>query len=95
MSTSSEQNPNSSQALGKSDEVFRLLVESVQDYAIFLLSPDGMVMTWNAGAERIKGYSRSEIIGHHFSKFYSADARESALGAAGIGNRGLDGALQR
>jgi PAS domain S-box-containing protein len=60
-----------------SDEVFRLLVESVQDYAIFLLSPEGNVMTWNAGAERIKGYAASEIIGHHFSKFYSTDAVEN------------------
>jgi PAS domain S-box-containing protein len=60
-----------------SDEVFRLLVESVQDYAIFLLSPEGNVMTWNAGAERIKGYSASEIIGHHFSKFYATEAVEN------------------
>jgi PAS domain S-box-containing protein len=55
---------------------FRLLVDSVKDYAIFLLSPDGLVMSWNAGAERIKGYTASEIIGKHFSTFYqSADAR--------------------
>src|ERR1700692_4766949 len=60
-----------------SDEVFRLLVESVQDYAIFLLSPEGLVMTWNAGAERIKGYAASEIIGFHFSKFYSIEAVEN------------------
>ena len=60
-----------------SDEIFRLLVESVQDYAIFLLSPEGNVMTWNAGAERIKGYSSSEIIGQHFSRFYSREAKES------------------
>jgi PAS domain S-box-containing protein len=61
-----------------SDEIFRLLVESVQDYAIFLLSPEGRVMTWNAGAERIKGYTASEIIGEHFSQFYAREARESA-----------------
>jgi PAS domain S-box-containing protein len=61
----------------QADEVFRLLVESVQDYAIFLLSPEGNVMTWNAGAERIKGYTASQIIGHHFSQFYSREARES------------------
>jgi PAS domain S-box-containing protein len=60
-----------------SDEVFRLLVESVQDYAIFLLSPEGNVMTWNAGAERIKGYAASEIIGQHFSKFYATEAVEN------------------
>jgi len=49
---------------------FRLLVESVKDYAIFILGPGGHVATWNAGAERIKGYCPSEIIGQHFSKFY-------------------------
>jgi PAS domain S-box-containing protein len=63
--------------VSQADEVFRHLVETVQDYAIFLLSPEGRVMTWNTGAERIKGYSSSEIIGHHFSQFYTRDARES------------------
>jgi PAS domain S-box-containing protein len=58
------------------DEIFRLLVESVQDYAIFLLSPEGTIMTWNVGAQRIKGYKASEIIGEHFSRFYSAEAKE-------------------
>jgi PAS domain S-box-containing protein len=59
------------------NEMFRLLVESVQDYAIFLLNSTGHVMTWNAGAERIKGYKADEIIGQHFSQFYTRDARES------------------
>lgn len=49
---------------------FQLLVESVKDYAIFMLDPKGRVATWNAGAERIKGYLAREIIGHHFSRFY-------------------------
>ena len=62
---------------GESDELFRVLVESVQDYAILMLDPEGRVMTWNQGAERIKGYAASEIIGEHFSKFYSSEARES------------------
>jgi PAS domain S-box-containing protein len=56
--------------LRQSEEMFRLLVASVKDYAIFLLDPEGRVKTWNAGAERIKGYKPSEIIGHHFSEFY-------------------------
>ncbi len=51
-------------------EQFRLLVESVHDYAIYLLDPGGRVATWNPGAERIKGYTASEIIGRHFSVFY-------------------------
>src|SRR5207249_3466083 len=49
---------------------FRLLVESVSDYAIFLLDPEGRIASWNAGAQRIKGYRAEEIIGQHFSRFY-------------------------
>src|ERR1700735_4883688 len=60
-----------------SDEIFRLLVEGVEDYAIFLLDPSGKVSTWNQGAERIKGYKAREIIGQHFSRFYPAEAIES------------------
>ncbi len=59
------------------DEVFRLLVESVKDHAIFLLDPSGRVVTWNQGAERIKGYKANEIIGEHFSRFYPREAQES------------------
>jgi len=59
------------------DERFRLLVEAVQDYAIFLLDPGGHIVSWNAGAEKIKGYSASEIIGRHFSVFYTPEAIES------------------
>jgi PAS domain S-box-containing protein len=58
-------------------EVFRLLVDSVKDYAIFLLDPNGNVSSWNQGAERIKGYRASEIIGQHFSRFYPPEAIES------------------
>src|SRR5690348_2728104 len=58
------------------DSAFRLLVESVRDYAIFMLDTQGYILTWNAGAERIKGYKASEIIGQHFSKFYPAPAVE-------------------
>jgi PAS domain S-box-containing protein len=58
------------------EQSFRLLVESVRDYAIFLLDPAGRVVSWNIGAERIKGYRAAEIIGRHFSCFYpEADAR--------------------
>ena len=56
-----------------SEERLRLMVESLRDYAIFMLSPEGKVMSWNSGAERIKGYTASEIIGQHFSRFYPAD----------------------
>jgi len=61
------------EALRESEERFRLIVQAVKDYAIFMLDTDGNVATWNAGAERIKGYSAEEIIGRHFSIFYSQD----------------------
>lgn len=56
--------------LRQSEQRYRLLVDAVQDYAIFMLDPDGFVVTWNSGAERLKGYKADEIIGQHFSKFY-------------------------
>src|SRR5205814_3180207 len=55
------------------DDRFRLLVESVSDYAIFMLDPNGRVATWNIGAERLMQYRADEIIGQHFSKFYPAE----------------------
>jgi PAS domain-containing protein len=69
--------PTEVETVRQSDEIFRLLVESVQDYAIFLLSPKGRILTWNTGAQRIKGYATHEIIGQHFSRFYSREAVES------------------
>src|SRR5690606_24365677 len=61
--------------LRRTEESFRLLVDSVSDYAIFLLDRTGHVASWNAGAERIKGYEASEILGRHFSAFYPEEAR--------------------
>jgi len=57
------------------DEPFRLLVEAVKDYAIFMLDANGRIISWNAGAERIKGYLADEIIGQHFSRFYTEEDR--------------------
>ena len=62
--------------LRQSEERFRLLIEAVKDYAIFMLDTQGRVASWNAGAERIKGYRADEIIGEHFRIFYTDDARE-------------------
>jgi PAS domain S-box-containing protein len=59
--------------LRESEQRFRLLVQGVTDYAIYMLSPDGIVTNWNAGAERIKGYSLEEIQGQHFSRFYTEE----------------------
>jgi len=60
-----------------SEERFRLLVQGVKDYAIFMLDPNGYVATWNAGAERIKGYTDGEILGKHFSAFYTPEDLET------------------
>jgi PAS domain-containing protein len=53
------------------EQVFKLLIEGVSDYAIFMLDPEGHVASWNPGAERLKGYTRTEILGRHFSTFYT------------------------
>ncbi|RDJ19950.1 PAS domain-containing sensor histidine kinase [Bosea caraganae] len=63
------------QALRRSEELFKLLVQGVADYAIYMLDPDGTVASWNLGAQRIKGYRPDEIIGCHFSAFYSEEDR--------------------
>ena len=75
-------------ALKESEERFRLVVDSVKDYAIFMLDPKGHILSWNLGAERIKGYRREEIIGKHFSIFYPEEARR-----AGVPEQGLAGAM--
>ena len=59
------------------DDLYRLLVDNVRDYAIFVLNPEGRVVSWNAGAERIKGYTADEIIGQHYRIFYPDDERDS------------------
>src|SRR4051812_33721812 len=57
----------------EAEERFRLLVDCVSDYAIFMLDPEGRIASWNKGAQRLKGYSASEIIGQHFSRFYGPE----------------------
>jgi PAS domain S-box-containing protein len=69
----------SEDALKRSQEQFRILVQGVTDYAIYMLDPDGNVASWNVGAERIKGYAPSEIIGHHFSKFYTQEDLDAGM----------------
>src|SRR5271166_5694754 len=80
---------NAQLATLESERRFRLLVQSVTDYAIFMLDPEGRVINWNAGAERIKGYAASEIIGQHFSRFYTPEDLD-----AGVPSRALDTARQ-
>jgi PAS domain S-box-containing protein len=61
------------EALRQSEQRFRLLVDAVQDYAIFMLDPEGVVASWNSGAARMKGYQRDEIVGKHFSHFFTEE----------------------
>ena len=72
------------EALRESEQQFRLLIEGVTDYAIYLLSAAGLVTNWNAGAEHIKGYKREEIIGEHFSRFYTPEDRAAGMPAASL-----------
>jgi PAS domain S-box-containing protein len=66
------------------DGRYRLLIEAVTDYAIYMLDPNGIVTSWNPGAQRFKGYAASEIIGQHFSRFYSEADREDGLPARAL-----------
>ncbi|NVO15477.1 MAG: PAS domain S-box protein [Rhodoplanes sp.] len=76
-------------ALHASERNFRLLIDSLSDHAIYVLDPSGVITNWNAGAERLKGYTADEILGQHFSHFYT---REDRLG--GVPVRVLDTALR-
>jgi PAS domain S-box-containing protein len=78
LALSSDQAPKKiAEAGSQNAELFRLLVDSVRDYAVFVLDPDGVVLTWNVGAKAIKGYAAAEIVGQHFSKFYLPEAVQS------------------
>ena len=72
------------EALRESERQFRLLVSGVTDYALYMLDPNGIVTSWNAGAERIKGYSADEIVGQHFSRFYTERDRAAGLPARAL-----------
>ncbi len=67
------------EALRRSEERFKLLVQGVHDYAIYMLDPQGHIANWNTGAQRFKGYSEAEIVGEHFSRFYTDEDRASDL----------------
>ena len=67
------------QSLYEIERNFRLLVEGITDYAIYMLDPEGHVSNWNKGAERIKGYKAKEIVGRHFSLFYTPEDQAADL----------------
>ncbi|WP_434557285.1 PAS domain S-box protein [Pseudomonas sp. Z4-20] len=82
-----ENNPKTSPVINE-DQRFRLLIDAVVDYAIYMTDPSGIITSWNSGARRFKGYEESEILGEHFSRFYTDQDR-----AAGLPQRALDTAV--
>ena len=82
------------EALRRSEERFRLLVQSVTDYAIYMLDAHGYVTNWNAGAMRIKGYAPEDIIGQHFSRFYTEEDRIAGLPELGLATAAREGRFE-
>lgn len=80
--------------LKRSEEQFRILIQGVVDYAIYMLDPDGYVTNWNSGAERLKGYRPEEIIGQHYSRFYTEEDRGAGLPAANLKVATKEGKLE-
>ncbi|HSI46637.1 MAG TPA: PAS domain S-box protein [Ideonella sp.] len=80
--------------LRRSQEQFRLLVQGVTDYAIYMLDADGFVSSWNAGAQRIKGYTEAEILGQHFSRFYTEEDKQAQVPARALATALQDGRFE-
>jgi PAS domain S-box-containing protein len=83
------------ESLHRSEQQFRMLVQAVTDYAIYMLDHDGRVTNWNAGAERIKGYRPEEIIGQHFSRFYTEADREAGEPARALATATAEGRYEK
>ncbi|WP_151637853.1 hybrid sensor histidine kinase/response regulator [Noviherbaspirillum aerium] len=83
------------EALHESEQRFRMLVQGVTDYAIYMLSPTGEVTNWNAGAERIKGYTANEVIGTSFARFHTPEDREAGLPAVALETARKEGRFER
>ncbi len=81
--------------LVRSQEQFRLLVQSVTDYAIYMLDPAGNVASWNVGAQRIKGYSAGEIVGQNFSRFYTEEDRKAGLPQQALATAAREGRFEK
>jgi len=80
--------------LRDSERNFRLLVQSVTDYAIYMLDPEGTVASWNAGAARIKGYSASEIVGRNYAEFFTPEDRQAGVPARALKIAGTEGRFE-
>jgi PAS domain S-box-containing protein len=85
---------NLRQAMQQLDARYRLMVDAVTDYAIFMLDPNGIVTSWNAGARRINGYDDAEIIGQHFSRFYTDEDQAAGLPAKALATARRDGKFE-
>src|ERR1700753_3434977 len=77
------------------DARYRLLVDSITDYAIYMLDAEGVVSSWNPGAQRFKGYAADEIIGRHFSTFYTEEDRAAGLPARAMATAAREGRFER
>ncbi len=75
-------------------ERYRLLIDAVTDYAIYMLDANGIVTSWNPGAQRFKGYNASEIVGSHFSRFYSEEDRKAGLPARALETAAREGKFE-
>ncbi|PWC40902.1 PAS domain-containing sensor histidine kinase [Azospirillum sp. TSO35-2] len=82
------------ESLRRSEEQFRLLVQGVVDYALFMLDPTGCVANWNQGAQRLKGYRADEIVGRHFSRFYTEEDRAAGLPARALATALAEGKFE-
>jgi PAS domain S-box-containing protein len=82
-------------ALRESEDRFRLLVQSVTDYAIYMISPTGVITNWNPGAERIKGYKREEIVGSNFAVFYTEEDRAKGMPAQTLATATAEGRFEQ
>lgn len=83
------------EALHASEERFRLLVQGVSDYAIYMLSPQGLVTNWNEGARRIKGYASDDVIGTHFERFYTEEDRAAGMPMQALASARSHGRFER
>jgi PAS domain S-box-containing protein len=86
---------NAQEVLRRSEERFRMLVQGVTDYAIYMLDPEGCVTNWNVGAQRIKGYTEAEIVGQHFSTFYTAEDREAGVPVLALDTAAREGRYEK
>src|SRR6187549_2097413 len=75
-------------------DVYRQLIDAIADYAIYMLDPKGFIVSWNPGAERFKGYTATEILGEHFSRFYTPEDQATGLPARALKTAAAEGRFE-